>query len=56
MHGAVQVSYKVRYLGAFLEGEKAACHVVDLALATFALALLLEQQVLGTLPSLKDIL
>jgi hypothetical protein len=39
-----------------VKGEQATCHVVVDALATFAPALLLKQQVFRTIPSLKNIL
>ena len=39
-----------------MKGEQATCHVVVDALAPFAPALLLKQQVFRTIPSLKNIL
>lgn len=56
MHGAVQICYQIWNLSAIVKGEQAACHVVVDALATFAPALLLKQQVFRTPPSLKNIL
>ncbi len=39
-----------------MKGKQAACHVIVDALATFAPAFLLEQQVLGTSPSLENMM